>query len=278
MLIFGFPAGEMAVLAVAVIGAGVVTGILAGLLGIGGAAITVPVLYEVFRYLEVPDEVRMQLCVGTSLAVIVPVSLRSYFAHRAKAAVLDDVLRLWIVPVVLGVVGGAGIAFVAPSALFKIVFVVVGALIGTKLVLGRADWRLGDVLPAKPVTRAIGFVIGLLSSLMGIAGGSLSTLFLTLYGKSIHVAVATSSGLGIWIALPGMIGYMIAGWPQMHLLPPLSIGYVSLIGLVLFAPASVLAAPFGARLAHNTSRRKLEIAFAMFLFAASLRFLISLFE
>jgi uncharacterized membrane protein YfcA len=277
-MILGFPAGEMAVLAIAVIGAGILTGILAGLLGVGGAAITVPVLYEVFRYLEVPDEVRMQLCVGTSLAVIVPVSLRSYFAHRAKAAVLDDVLRLWIIPVVFGVVCGAGIAFVAPSALFKIVFVIVGALIGTKLVLGRADWRLGDDLPAKPVTRAFGFVIGLLSSLMGIAGGSLSTLFLTLYGKSIHVAVATSSGLGIWIALPGMIGYMIAGWPQMHLLPPLSIGYVSLIGLVLFAPASVLAAPFGARLAHNTSRRKLEIAFAMFLFAASLRFLVSLFE
>lgn len=277
-MILNFPAGEMALLAVAVIGAGIVTGLLAGLLGVGGAAITVPVLYEVFRYLEVPDEVRMQLCVGTSLAVIVPVSLRSYFAHRAKAAVLGDVLKLWIAPVVLGVVCGAGIAFFAPGALFKIVFVVVGALIGTKLVLGREDWRLGEDLPGKPVTLAVGYVIGLLSSLMGIAGGSLSTLFLTLYGKSIHVAVATSSGLGIWIALPGAIGYMIAGWPQMHLLPPFSIGYVSLIGLALFAPASVLAAPFGARFAHNLSRRKLEIAFAVFLFAASLRFLISLFE
>jgi uncharacterized membrane protein YfcA len=220
----------------------------------------------------------MQLCVGTSLAVIVPVSLRSYFAHRAKAAVLNDVLRLWIAPVVLGVVCGAGIAFFAPSALFKIVFVVVGALIGTKLVLGREDWRLGDELPGKPITLAFGCLIGLLSSLMGIAGGSLSTLFLTLYGKSIHVAVATSSGLGIWIALPGAVGYMIAGWPQMHLLPPLSVGSVSLIGLALFAPASVLAAPFGARFAHRLSRRKLEIAFAVFLFAASLRFLISLFE
>jgi uncharacterized membrane protein YfcA len=277
-MILSFPAGEMALLAAAVIGAGIITGLLAGLLGVGGAAITVPVLYEVFRYLEVPDEVRMQLCVGTSIAVIVPVSLRSYFAHRAKAAVLDDVLRLWIAPVILGVVSGAGIAFFAPSALFKIVFVVVGALIGTKLVLGREDWRLGDDLPAKPVTLAFGYLIGLLSSLMGIAGGSLSTLFLTLYGKSIHVAVATSSGLGIWIAMPGAVGYMIAGWPQMHLLPPLSIGYVSLIGLALFAPASVLAAPFGARFAHKLSRRKLEIAFAVFLFAASLRFLISLFE
>lgn len=273
---FGIPYGELAVLAAAVVTAGVFTGLLAGLLGIGGAAITVPVLYEVFRYLGVPEEVRMQLCVGTSLAIIVPVSLRSYFAHRAKSAVLNDVLRMWIVPVVVGVVCGAGIAFFAPQSLFKIVFVVSGIVIATKLLLSRDEWRIADTLPGRGVTMAVGYAIGLLSSLMGIAGGSFSTIFLTLYGKPIHVAVATSSGLGVWIALPGMIGYMIAGWPQMHLLPPLSIGYVSLIGLVLFAPASVLAAPFGARLAHNMPRRRLEYAFAAFLYLASLRFLISL--
>lgn len=277
-MLFGIPVAEFAFLAVAVIAAGIVTGLLAGLLGIGGAAITVPVLYEVFRYLGVPDEVRMQLCVGTSLAVIVPVSLRSYFAHKAKSAVLTGVLKLWIVPVVLGVVCGAAIAYVAPSAVFKLVFVVVGTSIATKLLFGREDWRLADDLPSPLVTRVVGWAIGLLSSLMGIAGGAPSTIFLTLYGKPIHVAVATSSGLGIWIALPGMIGYMIAGWPQMHQLPPLSIGYVSLIGLLLFAPASVLAAPYGAKLAHDMSRRKLEVAFAIFMYAASFRFFIGLFE
>ncbi len=276
-MLFGIPFGELALLAVAVVVAGIFTGLLAGLLGIGGAAVTVPVLYEVFRYLGVPEDVRMQLCVGTSLAVIVPVSLRSYFAHRAKSAVLNDVLRSWIAPVVIGVICGAGIAFFAPQSLFKIVFVVVGAAIATKLMLGREDWRIADDLPSRAVTVAVGYVIGLLSSLMGIAGGSLSTVFLTLYGKPIHVAVATSSGLGIWIALPGMIGYALAGWPQMHQLPPLSIGYVSLIGLILFAPASVLAAPYGARLAHNMPRRRLEVAFAIFMYLASLRFLISLF-
>lgn len=275
-MLLGLPLGELLLLAAAVLIASVFTGLLAGLLGIGGAAVTVPVLYELFHFLEVPDEVRMQLCVGTSLAVIVPVSLRSYFAHRARAALRADVLRLWIAPVVLGVVCGAALAFVAPSALFKIVFVVVGAGIGTKLMLGREDWKISETLPGRAVTIAVGYFIGLISSLMGIAGGSLSTLFLTLYGQSIHVAVATSAGLGIWIALPGTIGYVLAGWPQMDLLPPLSVGYVSLIGLVLFAPVSVLAAPLGARLAHNLSRRKLEIAFAIFLYAASLRFLVSL--
>ena len=126
-MLLGIPTGELALLAVAVIVAGIFTGLLAGLLGIGGAAITVPLLYEFFRYLEVPEEVRMPLGVGTSLAVIVPVSLRSYFAHRAKSAVLNDVLRIWIVPVMVGVICGAGIAFFAPQSLFKIVFVVVGA-------------------------------------------------------------------------------------------------------------------------------------------------------
>jgi uncharacterized membrane protein YfcA len=276
MMLFGIPLSELALLALAVIVAGIFTGLLAGMLGVGGAAVTVPVLYEVFRYLGVPDDVRMQLCVGTSLAVIVPVSLRSYFAHRAKSAVLPEVLRVWIAPVVIGVICGAGIAFVAPQSLFKIVFVVFGMAIASKLLFGREDWRIADDLPSRPVIVAVGYFIGLLSSLMGTAGGSLSTVFLTLYGKPIHVAVATSSGVGIWIALPGMIGYALAGWPQMHQLPPLSIGYVSLIGLVLFAPASVLAAPYGARLAHNMSRRRLEVAFALFLYAASLRFLISL--
>jgi len=102
MSFFGVPAGELALLAVAILVAGTMAGFFAGLLGIGGAALIVPVLYEVFRLLNVPDEVRFQLCVGTSLAFIVPTSIRSFIAHRAKGAVRMDVLRLWAVPVVIG--------------------------------------------------------------------------------------------------------------------------------------------------------------------------------
>jgi uncharacterized membrane protein YfcA len=106
-MLSGVSVGELAVLAAAIIGSGIFAGLLAGLLGIGGAAVTVPVLYELFRFLGVPDEVRMQLCVGTSLAVIVPISLRSFFAHRARSVVRTHVLRIWTVPVVLGVVTAA---------------------------------------------------------------------------------------------------------------------------------------------------------------------------
>jgi uncharacterized membrane protein YfcA len=275
-MLLGVPISELAFLSVAIIGAAAVTGVLSGLLGIGGAAITVPVLFEFFGIMGVPDSVRMQLCVGTSLAVIVPVSLRSYFAHKAKSAVRDDVLKLWIVPIVLGTIGGAIIAYFAPSSLFKLVFVVIGGGIALKLLFVGDKWTIGSELPGKAVTAVYGLFIGLASSLMGIAGGSLGTLYLTLFGVPIHTSIATSSGIGILIALPGAIGYMIAGWPQMNLLPPLSVGFVSLIGLLLFAPVSVLMTPFGAKLAHNMPKRKLEIAFAIFLLTAALRFLASL--
>src|SRR5689334_24016890 len=121
----GVSAGEIALLIAAVMVAGIATGILAGLFGIGGGAIIVPVLYEVFRILGVPEEVRMQLCVGTSMAIIVPTTIRSYLTHRAKGAVLNDVVRQWALPAVIGVAVGSVIAYVAPAAVFKIVFLVV---------------------------------------------------------------------------------------------------------------------------------------------------------
>jgi uncharacterized protein len=270
------PANEIVLLGVAVIVAGIFSGLLAGLLGVGGAAITVPVLFELFRLLGVTDNIRMQLCVGTSLAIIVPVSIRSYLAHRTRSVVRTNVLRVWAVPVVLGVATGSIVAYYAPGALFKFIFVIFGYGIGLKHLFGRASWKLNDHLPSTPILAAVGYGIGLVSSLIGVAGGAFSTLFLTLFGETIHVAIATSSGLGAFISVPGAIGYMMAGLPQQALLPPFSVGYVSFLGLTLFAPASVLAAPYGVRLAHHISRRKLEVAFGLFLVSVATRFLTNL--
>src|ERR1700720_749630 len=125
----GVPAGELVWVAVAVVAAGVVTGLLAGLFGIGGGAVIVPVLFEVFRLLGVPEEVRMQLCVGTSIAIIVPTTIRSYLAHREKGLVIPQVIRLWAAPAVLGVICGAVIAAFAPAAVFKVAFIVIAAFI-----------------------------------------------------------------------------------------------------------------------------------------------------
>lgn len=276
MTILGLPLGEAALIVGAIIVAGSLTGIFAGLLGIGGAAISVPVMYEVFRIIGVADEVRMQLCVGTALALIVPTSIRSYFAHRAKGAVDDEVLRIWALPIIAGVAVGSFIAYFASAAVFKLLFVVFAAAMAIKLIFGRENWKIADQLPGKPVTVTVGVGIGLISALMGIGGGAYSTMFLTLYGASIHRAVATSSGVGVLISLPGIVGYMIAGWPYQSLMPPLSVGYVSFLAAALFAPASVIAAPYGAKLAHSWPRRRLEYAFAAFLLIISFRFLASL--
>ena len=277
-MILGVPLSELLWLALAIVVGGVVTGLLAGLFGIGGGAVIVPVLYEVFRILDVPDTVRMQLCVGTSLAIIVPTTIQSYLTHRAKGLVVPGVLRLWALPAVLGVVCGAAIAYFAPAAVFKIAFVVIATFIATKFLFAGDRWNLGTELPSPLPMRLYGFIIGLTSSLMGVSGGSLSNIALTLYGKSIHQAVATSAGLGVPITIVGTLGYILAGLHDRALLPPFSLGFVSLIGVVIMAPVSSLAAPYGARLAHRLSRRTLEIAFSTFLLLISARFLVSLFQ
>ena len=272
----GVPVAELVWLAVAVMAAGVVTGLLAGLFGVGGGAVIVPVLFEVFRLLGVPEEVRMQLCVGTSLAIIVPTTVRSYRAHRAKGLVMQAVMRSWAVPAVVGVAAGSVTAAFAPAQVFELAFVVIAGVIAAKLLVGRESWVLGRSLPGPAAMTGCGFIVGLASSLMGISGGSLATMMMTLYGVPIHNAVATSAGLGVPITIAGTLGYLIAGLPHHAQLPPLSVGFVSVIGVVMIAPISSWIAPLGARLAHALPRRRLEIGFGLFLIAASLRFVVSL--
>lgn len=283
-MFLGIPYTELAWLAVALLAAGAVTGILAGVFGVGGGAVIVPVLYELFTLLGVPEEVRMPLCVGTSLAVIIPTSIRSFNAHRAKGMVDMSIVKIWAAPVVIGVLGGGFIARYAPADVFKAVFVIVAGLSAFRLLLGKDSWKLADQMPGNLIMRLYGLVIGVLSALMGIGGGQLSSLFMTFYGRPIHQAVATSSGLGVLISIPGAIGYIYAGWPKAAefpdvaaLQPPLALGYVSLIGFLLFVPTSIWTAPIGARLAHALPKRKLEILFGVFLGVVCLRFVLSFF-
>jgi len=275
-MLFGISVGELALLAAASLAAGAISGFLAGLFGIGGSTVVIPVLYEIFRLLGVPDDVRMQLSIGTALVVTVPTTLRAYFAHNAKGAVLNEALRVWIIPAALGVLLGAYITYVAPAALFKVTFMLFAIFMSARFLLGRESWKIDDKLPGTPVMALAGALFGAVATLVGVAGGALSTLFLTLYGVPFHTAVATSTGLGVIVGLPASIGYMIAGWPHQDILPPLSIGFVSVIGVLVIAPAGVIAAPFGARLAHRLPKRKLEIAFGTFLLLVALRFAISL--
>lgn len=283
-MFLGIPLTELAWLAVALLAAGAVTGVLAGVFGVGGGAVIVPVLYELFIIIGIPEEVRMPLCVGTSLAVIIPTSIRSFNAHRRKGLVDMSIVKIWAVPVVLGVLGGGLIARYAPADVFKTVFVVVAGFSAIRLLFGRESWKIADQMPSNPVMRVYGLIIGVLSALMGIGGGQLSSLFMTFYGRPIHQAVATSSGLGVLISIPGALSYIYAGWPKAAefpdvtaLQPPLSLGYVSLLGFILFVPTSIWTAPIGARIAHALPKRKLEVLFGLFLTVVCVRFVISFF-
>jgi uncharacterized protein len=270
------PVADLVWLALALIAAGAVTGVLAGLFGVGGGAVMVPVLYQLFALIGVPEEVRMHLSVGTSLAVIIPTSIRSFRGHLKRDAVDMETLKRWAIPVIAGVVLGSLIAAYVSSTALKAVFAVVATLNGLKLLIGRDDWRLGDAMPGIIGHGAYGLAIGVLSALMGIGGGVFGNMIMTLYNRPIHRAIATSAGLGVLISIPGALGYVWAGWPKMAVLPPLSLGYVSMIGAALIIPTSVWLAPLGVKLAHGFSKRKLEMAFGTFLMFVGLRFAWSL--
>jgi uncharacterized membrane protein YfcA len=206
----------------------------------------------------------------------VPTTIRSYLAHRSAGIVITRVMRAWTLPAIVGVAMGAVVAAYAPADVFKVAFVLIAGAIAAKLLFGRASWVAGSDLPGPVPMAFYGFLVGLASSLMGVSGGSLSTIVLTFYGQPIHNAVATSAGIGVPITVVGTIGYILAGLSHGASLPPLSIGFVSMIGVAVMAPISSFVAPYGARLAHALPKRQLEIAFGLFLLAASARFLVSL--
>ena len=274
---------ELIELALLLIATGALSGFLAGLFGIGGGAVLVPVFYECFRLAGVPLEVRMPLSIGTSLAVIIPTSIRSFRAHYLRGAVDMDVIKAWWLVIIIGVVAGSAIARYAPERLFKYVFVAVAWSATLRLWLLRDGWNFGDEMPKGVLMKVYGFFVGLLSTLMGVGGGLFSNLLMTFYGRPIHQSVATSSALAVLISIPGALGYVYAGWPVAARFPtvaalqmPLAFGYVSLIGAALVMPMSLFTAPLGVKAAHAMSKRMLEVAFGVYLFIVGGRFVISL--
>jgi uncharacterized membrane protein YfcA len=283
IILAGADLSELIELALLLIATGALSGFLAGLFGIGGGAVLVPVFYECFRLAGVPLEVRMPLCIGTSLAVIIPTSIRSFRAHDLRGAVDMNIIKAWWLVIIIGVVVGSGIARYAPERLFKYVFVAVAWSATLRLWLLRDGWNFGDEMPKGLLMKVYGFFVGLLSTLMGVGGGLFSNLLMTFYGRSIHQSVATSSALAVLISIPGAIGYVYAGWPVAARFPavaalqmPLAFGYVSLIGAALVMPMSLFTAPLGVKAAHAMSKRMLEVAFGLYLFIVGGRFVISL--
>jgi len=265
----------LALLALAVAATGALAGILSGLLGVGGGIAIVPMLFYVFTLLGLEPGLVMPMAVGTSLATILPTTLRSALAHHRRGAVDTELLRRWAPAMLAGAVLGLVLAGLGGGRLMLAVFAVVAMLFALNLAFGRAHWRLAESPPQGPVWPAIGFAIAAVSTMMGIGAGTLGVTTLTLVGVTIRRAVATAAALGPAIALPGAVGLAALGW-GVPARPPLSIGYISLIGVALIVPASLATAPLGVRLAHRIDPRLLRRAFAVFLTITALRMVFEL--
>lgn len=263
---------DLALLASLLLATGVVAGTLAGLLGIGGGIVIVPVLFHLFGWLGIDDSVRMHLAVGTSLSTIIATALRSAYSHHRRGAVDVELLRAWALPALAGVVLAAWIAGRSSGRVLEGIFGVVALSVAFHMALGKETWRLAATPPTGAAGAALAFGVGGLSVLMGLGAGTLGVPTLTLLGAPIHRAVGTAAGLGVLIAVPGTLGFAWAGLGAPGR-PPLSLGYVNLIGFALIVPATVLTAPLGARFAHSIGRTTLRRAFALFLSLTSLRML-----
>ena len=264
---------EMLPLILGMLATGVVGGILAGLLGVGGGIVIVPVLEGVLEFLGVDSAVRMHIAVATSLAVVVPTSISSSRAHHKRGSVDIDLARHWAPFIFIGAIIGIVVASRVEGQVLTAVFAVVAFLVSLKMMLPLDNWHLAKEVPRGPVSHIMPAMIGMLSTMMGIGGGTLSVPVLTLLGEAIHRAVGTAALFGLLISIPGALGFIWSGFGN-ELLPPGSLGYVNLIGFALIAPTTVLAAPLGAHIAHALSRRQLSIVFGCFLLLVSVRMLL----
>jgi uncharacterized membrane protein YfcA len=264
---------QLIVLALAMAGAGVFAGFIAGLLGVGGGIVVVPAVFEVLRVMETAPDVRMHVAVGTSLATIVATATRSARAHHRRGAVDGELLKSWGPAVLAGVALGSAISGVVSGRVLTGIFGVVALLVAVYMASFGNRARLADHLPGQPLKSLLAVTVGLISSLMGIGGGTLSVPILSLCSYPIRYAVGTSSAIGLIIAVPGTIGFMIAGWGAPGL-PPYSIGFVNPVAFAAIVPTTVLVAPLGARAAHAIPQTTLRLLFAAFLGVMAVRMLL----
>ncbi|MFT5776862.1 sulfite exporter TauE/SafE family protein [Hyphomonas sp.] len=251
--------------------AGAAAGLAAGMFGIGGGAVIVPVLFFLFDGMGY-GETAMHVAVATSLATIILTSARSVMAHNSHGAVDWDIIRSWAPWIVVGALIGMGLSgFLSKQALLGI-FGSMAFVLSAQLFFGRPTWRLADEMPGGVVRGGLGMAIGALSALMGIGGGTFGVSLMTLYGRPIHRAVATAAGWGVAIGLPSAIVAVFIGWGHPNL-PPFSLGYVNLAAFALISVFTVTMAPVGAKLAHSLDAVLLKRLFAILLALVAARML-----
>lgn len=255
---------EWIVLLAALMALGGVAGFLAGLLGIGGGAILVPGLFYIFTAPGFEDTALMHMAVGTSLAVIVPTGLVSARAHMKRGAVDFDLVRQIGPGIIAGALAGTVLADHLAGETLKIIFA--AAIIFLAMLMVYDPSRLFNFERGlhQPFAASAGGVIGLISTLIGIGGATLSVPWMSMNKVAIHRAIGTAAALGLVIAVPAAIGFVVIGWGEAGR-PPFSLGYVSAPAWAAIVLVSALAAPLGAATAHNVPVDLMRKGFAMFM-------------
>jgi len=251
---------------------GAFAGVVAGLLGVGGGIILVPAFYFAFSSLGYNSPQLMQICLATSLATIVFTSVRSVLSHNKKGAVDWDILKSWGPGIAIGAVAGMLATKGLRSSFLMATFGVLGLLVGLYLAFGRPHWRLGEEMPKGGARAATSPLIGFLSVLMGIGGGSFGVPLMSLYAVPIHRAVATAAGFGVIIALPAVAGFLLTGTPPLGR-PPFMIGEVNIAAFLVVISMTLITAPIGVRLAHSMDPKPLKRLFAVFIMLMALNML-----
>lgn len=256
----------------AVAASGALGGLLAGLLGVGGGIVVVPVLDAALELAGVPSSAALHVAVATSMATIIPTSISSSRSHAKRGSVDFEVMRKWSVPIVAGSLAGALAASHLDARILAAVFGCVALAAAIKMLLPLDHVVLRQSLPGGVAGASIPAAIGAVSAMMGIGGGTLSVPTMTLCGEPVHKAVGTAALTGLWISIPATAGYLLAPAPDAAGMP-LTFGYVSLVGFAIIAPVSWGVAPLGVRIAHSLERRKLSAAFGVFLTLVAARML-----
>ena len=256
------------VMMLAVIGA--LAGVIAGLLGVGGGIVLVPAFFYAFSHLGYEGPQLMQVCLATSLATIIVTSLKSARAHNRRGAVDWAILKGWAPWIALGAVVGVVAASGMKSVVLQAIFGVLGLVVGLYLAFGRDHWRLDDAMPTGTPRAATGGVMGFLSVLMGIGGGSFGVPLMALYSVPIHRAVATASGFGVVIAVPSVLGFLLMR-PESP--PPLTLGAVNLPAFALVIAMTLITTPWGVKLAHAMDPKPLKRVFALFIMVMAVNML-----